>query len=196
MIQLIINNRQYNVKEARTGDEKKRGLQKVKELPEDGGMLFYYEPPQTADIWMKNTYIPLDIVFINDDFEVMKVAHGKPRDTVHHHICPNTSFVLEVNANSGIKVGDEMELEPTKGPVMKVLLQDGRTQTNLWGGERIFRRPFTRQIIDIAKKAKVLRKKKSNLEELNRLYARLGRKMFKEIRKQDTREPEYVDAPN
>lgn len=192
MIQLKINDKIYQVQEAKTDQEKIRGLQRVKELPLDGGMLFYFVPPQTADIWMKDTLIPLDIVFINDDFEVMKVEHGKPLDLTHY-TCPNTAFVLEVNENSGIKKGDEMELDPDHGPVMKVLGPDGKEQMALWGGERIFRRAFTRQLVAWAKKTKEV--KKDNVA-LNNIYLKVGKKMFKELKAQDTRKPEYVDAPN
>lgn len=187
MIHVNIGNKQYVVKEARTEEEKKKGLQKVKELPENGGMLFYYDPPQEADIWMKNTLIPLDIIFINEDYEVMKVSRGKPKDTEHHYICLDTAFVLEVNAGSGIQVGDEVDIDPDHGPVMKVLMQDGRTQVNLWGGERIISRRETKILVNKAKKA---RKSKDNKD-----YKALGKYIFNVFKKQDTRKPEYVESP-
>ena len=68
-------------------------------------------------MWMKNTLIPLDIIFINDDDEVIKVVQGIPNDETPI-VKQDVSYVLEVNAKSGIKVGDELDLE---GPVMKVL---------------------------------------------------------------------------
>jgi uncharacterized membrane protein (UPF0127 family) len=42
-------------------------------LPEDEGMIFYFDPPQKVSFWMKDTKIPLDIVFINEEYEVIKV---------------------------------------------------------------------------------------------------------------------------
>jgi len=57
----------YNVKEVTSEEDKKKGLQGVKELPKDEGMLFVYDPPQEVTMWMKDTLIPLDIIFINDD---------------------------------------------------------------------------------------------------------------------------------
>lgn len=46
MIKILLNNKQYNVKEAKTEEERRQGLKGVKDLPEDEGMLFYFDPPQ------------------------------------------------------------------------------------------------------------------------------------------------------
>ena len=73
MITVEINDKKYKVKEAKTTEEQEKGLQGVKELPEDEGMLFYFDPPQEISIWMKDTLIPLDIIFIDEDEEVIEV---------------------------------------------------------------------------------------------------------------------------
>ena len=190
MITIEIGNKKYKVQEARTDEEKEKGLQGVTELPEDEGMLFYFDPPEDVSMWMKNTKIPLDIIFINDDDEVVYVGEGIPNSEEKITV-QDVAFVLEVNKGSGIKEGDELEFED--GPVMRVLAQDGSTQMNLWGGERIFRRAFTKQIINWAKKAIEIKEDK---EKYDGICKRLGRKMFKEIKAQDTRPAEYVQAPN
>lgn len=190
MTTIHIGDKEYNVKEAHTEEEKRKGLQEVTELPKNEGMLFFFDEPQEVSIWMQNTLIPLDIIFINEDDEVIKVAQGIPNNETPI-VVQDTLYVLEVNANSGIKEGDELEIEDD-GPIMKVLAQDGTSQMDLWGGERIFRRPFTKQIIKWAKKAQEF---KDNEEELTRIYIRLGKKMFKEIKTQDTRPAEYVESP-
>ena len=190
MITIEIGNKKYKVQEARTDEEKEKGLQGVTELPEDEGMLFYFDPPEDVSIWMKNTKIPLDIIFINDDDEVVYVGEGIPNSEEKITV-QDVAFVLEVNKGSGIKEGDELEFED--GPVMRVLAQDGSTQMNLWGGERIFRRAFTKQIINWAKKAIEVKEDK---EKYDSICKRLGKKMFKEIKAQDTRPAEYVQAPN
>jgi hypothetical protein len=64
---LTLNNKEYQVKEAKTTEEKEKGLSNIKELPENEGMLFYYDSPRTVSMWMKDTLIPLDIIFINED---------------------------------------------------------------------------------------------------------------------------------
>jgi hypothetical protein len=45
-----------------------------KSLAEDAGMLFDYDPPQEVSFWMKNTLIPLDIIFIGTDGRIIKIA--------------------------------------------------------------------------------------------------------------------------
>ena len=189
MIRIKIHNKEYKVKEATSSEDKAKGLQGVNNLPEDEGMLFYFDPPQDVQFWMKDVNIPLDIVFIDDDEEVIKVQEGIPNDETFIE-APDVAYVLEVNANSGIQVGDELELddeEEDKGPVMKVLAQDGSDQYALWGGERIFSRKNTKILIKKAKKA--------NSTQDIKDYKALGKYIFKCIKIQDTRDPEYVQAP-
>ena len=103
-----INDKVYRVEEAKTEQEQIEGLSDVAEMPEDVGMLFYFDPPQEIGMWMKDTIIPLDIIFFNEDQEVIKVAEGIPNDETL--ISANdVAYVLEVNRNSGIEVGDEFE---------------------------------------------------------------------------------------
>ena len=185
MTTIHIGDKEYNVKEAHTEEEKRKGLQDVTELPKNEGMLFFFDEPQEVSIWMQNTLIPLDIIFINEDDEVIKVVQGVPNDETPI-VVQNTLYVLEVNVNSGIKEGDELEIEDD-GPIMKVLAQDGTSQMSLFGGERIFSRKNTVVLIRKAKKAD---KTKSE----NDLRA-LGRYMFKCIKGQDERPAEYVKSP-
>ena len=191
MINISIGDKKYKVKEAKTEEEKEKGLQGVTELPEGEGMLFYFDEDGDASMWMKDTLIPLDIIFINDDEEVVYVGEGVP-ETETIMTVPDVAYVLEVNKGSGIKEGDELDFEDDEGPVMKVLAQDGSTQMELWGGERIFRRAFTKQIIKWAKRAEEV---KEDEENYNRICIRLGKKMFKEIKAQDSRPAEYVESP-
>lgn len=186
-----INNKEYNVKEAKTDKEKIKGLQNIDNLPENEGMLFYFDPDEESSMWMKSVKIPLDIIFINEEQEVTKVHHGKPNDETLV-FSPETAYVLEVNENSGIKVGDFLELDDDSGPVMKVLAPDGSTQMELWGGERIVSRRETKILI---KKAKAVEEVKNTPKFENKCRS-LGRYIFKVIKGQDTRPSEYVQGPN
>lgn len=191
MISIEIGDRTYKVREAKTEEEKEKGLQGVTELPEDEGMLFYFDPPEDVSMWMKGTLIPLDIIFINEDKEVAYVGEGTPHSESLITV-PDIAYVLEVNQNSGVEEGDELDLEDDEDdndtpPVMKVLAQDGSTQMDLWGGERIFSRKNTVILIKKAKKAASTNDEKD--------YKALGRYMFKCIKGQDDRPAEYVEAP-
>ena len=185
MTTIHIGDKEYNVKEAHTEEEKRKGLQGVTELPKNEGMLFFFDEPQEVSMWMQNTLIPLDIIFIDEDNEVIKVVQGIPNNETPI-VIQDTLYVLEVNVNSGIKEGDELEIEDDD-PIMKVLAQDGTSQMSLFGGERIFSRKNTVVLIRKAKKAD---KTKSE----NDLRA-LGRYMFKCIKGQDERPAEYVKSP-
>ena len=188
-MKIEIGDKEYNVEVARTEEEKIKGLQEKESLGEDEGMLFIYDEPQELAFWMKDTAIPLDIVFIDEDGEVISVQQGQPYDETLLEE-DGVMYVLEVNQNSGIQPGDELDIEEDdddKQPVMKVLAPDGSTQMELKGGERIFSRKNTKTLIKMAKRA--------YSSELDRNYKALGKKVFKYLHIQDTNTPEYVDTP-
>lgn len=187
MITITINNKEYKVKEAKTEEELKQGLKGIEELPKNEGMLFYFDPPKEVSMTMEDTLISLDQIFINEDQEVVSVFKRKPKDKSLITV-PDTAYVLELNANSGIKEGDELEFEDDNSdPIMKVLDSDGNVQMELWGNERIFSRKNTKVLIKKAKKAQMSQSESD--------FKALGRYMFKCIQGQDTRESEYVTLP-
>lgn len=186
MIKIKLGDKEYNVKEAKTQEEKEKGLMNVKELPSNEGMIFYYDEPDFVEIWMKNTLIPLDIIYINEDQEVIAVEHGQPEDdTLLGH--DDTMYVVEVNQGSNIKEGDTLEFLDDDDYVMQVLKQDGTSQMDLKGGERIVSRRETKIIIRKAKKALDSHSEND--------YKSLGKYIFKVFKKQDERKPDYVESP-
>ena len=190
MINITIGNKQYKVVEAKTDEEKRDGLQGVKNLAEDEGMIFYFDTPQRAEFWMHNTEVPLDIIYINEDQEVIEVYQGKPNDDTLHSV-EDVAYVVEVNQGSGVQEGDDLEFENSEEDTkykMKVLAPDGSTQMNLEGGERIISRKQTKILIKKAKKAKDSQSPND--------FKSLGRYLFKVFKQQDNRDPEYVQNPN
>jgi uncharacterized membrane protein (UPF0127 family) len=180
-----INNKQYKCKVAESNEDRIKGLQGVKEMPKDEGMLFVFDKPDTVDFWMKDTLIPLDIIFIDENCEVLSIYKGQPENENMAEE-DNVKYVLELNQNSGVKEGDEVDIEDNeKLPTMKVIGSNGDTQMELNGGERIFSRKNTRTLIRMAKRAKSSKADKD--------YKALGKKMFSYIKQQDEREPEYVE---
>jgi len=63
---------------ADTDEERKTGLMNRSRLPEDEGMLFVYDTPREVYFWMKDTLIPLDIVFISEDRLVVSIVEAEP----------------------------------------------------------------------------------------------------------------------
>jgi uncharacterized protein len=66
----------FNVELADTPSEREKGLMFRESLPPDGGMLFDFGEPAPASIWMKNTLIPLDILFIDARGEIVAIARN------------------------------------------------------------------------------------------------------------------------
>ena len=176
-IDVQIGDKVYNLLVAETEEEKERGLMGVIEMDPNEGMLFDYsdDPQASISFWMKDTEIPLDIIF--SEF---------------------VSCVIELNVNSGVKPGDKTDLfddiqsedskieeSPTGNNELHVYGSNGEVQAVLSGGERIFSRKSTAVLL---KKAKLAYETKDDKD-----YKALGRYAFDEMRRQDGRDPEYVE---
>ena len=80
-------------------EQQRRGLMFVRELPEQTGMLFVYDDESPHAMWMKNTYIPLDIVFARRDGTVSSVIHDtEPLSLESLSSIEPVTYVLELNA--------------------------------------------------------------------------------------------------
>jgi uncharacterized protein len=66
----------FQVEVAKTEQERATGLMYRKELPEGRGMLFEFSPEQQISMWMKNTFIPLDMIFIRSDGRILRIAEN------------------------------------------------------------------------------------------------------------------------
>ena len=79
-------------------------------LAGDRGMIFPYDPPQEVSFWMKNTLIPLDIIFIRPDGTIVRITEAKALDLSPLPAGEPISAVLEIRggraAELGIKEGD------------------------------------------------------------------------------------------
>ena len=103
----------FSVELATNDAERSRGLMFRKELPEGHGMLFDFSPEQEVLMWMKNTYISLDMIFIRADGSILRIAENtEPMST---RIIPSRGLakgVLEVPAGTaqkyGIRPGDRV----------------------------------------------------------------------------------------
>ncbi len=103
----------YSVEVAKTRSARSKGLMYRKLMPEDQGMLLYYRDSTRMAIWMKNTYIPLDIIFINKRGEIVKIhTSAEPLSLKTIDSAEKVQAVLELNAGQikkhGISVGNRV----------------------------------------------------------------------------------------
>ncbi len=91
-------------------EERTKGLMFVKAMPQDRGMLFVWPEAQERSFWMRNTYIPLDLIYINGGRVVSVIENASPHDETGLPSGQPADMVLEVNAGwvktHGIAVGD------------------------------------------------------------------------------------------
>lgn len=103
----------FTVEMATTEQEKTTGLMYRKELADGRGMLFDFSPEQPVSMWMKNTFIPLDMIFIRADGRISRIAENtEPQSLAIIPSGPPAKGVLEVIAGTarkyGIAVGDRV----------------------------------------------------------------------------------------
>ena len=96
----------FMVEVARTAQEQQQGLMFRREMGPDEGMLFPRNPPRIASFWMKNTVLPLDIIFIGADGKVINVAaDAVPYSTDSVSSTGPAAAVLELNAGRAAELG-------------------------------------------------------------------------------------------
>ena len=104
---------------AKTNAEKERGLMFIEYLDEGNGMFFIFDKDGNHPFWMKNTLIPLDIIWINNDGKVVFISENSQpcKENFCSPIYPNANakYVLEINAGIskkiGIKIGDKADIK-------------------------------------------------------------------------------------
>jgi len=104
---------------ADTNEKREKGLMYKEYLPDDRGMLFIFPESGNYNFWMKNTIISLDIIWIDENFNVVYIAESQSpcTDNKCDSINPNVNakYVLEVNGGIsekiGLNIGDELFFE-------------------------------------------------------------------------------------
>jgi uncharacterized membrane protein (UPF0127 family) len=101
---------------AGTPAEQERGLMFRRSLAPNEGMLFPYAPPQQVAFWMRNTLIPLDMIFVRADGTIARIATAKPLDETTVPSGEPVSMVIEIRGGRatelGIKEGDTVNPPP------------------------------------------------------------------------------------
>lgn len=101
---------------ADTPFERAVGLMYRRSMPAKAGMLFIYKQSKPQQFWMKNTYIPLDVIFMNENMQIVTIQKNK--EPLSNKVIPsykNSLYVVEVNAGFcdkyGITVGDYIDFK-------------------------------------------------------------------------------------
>ena len=106
----------YPVEYAQTFEQRARGLMYRKSLCEDCGMLFRFSAPKRASMWMKNTFIPLDVAFIDRNGVITDIKALEPHNLDSVGASKEVIYALEMNqgwfARQNIKVGDQIIVNP------------------------------------------------------------------------------------
>jgi len=116
--QVVLKGQRFTVELADTQEKQALGLMFRETMPDDHGMLFRFPAEGLRSFWMKNTRIPLDILYFDDDLKLVSVAEdARPCRTQR---CPSypskgpARYVLELNAGKaaelGLRPGDVLEL--------------------------------------------------------------------------------------
>ncbi len=105
-----------NVEVADTDAKREQGLMFRRSLSDDHGMIFLFDSEHEITMWMKNTYIPLDMVFIGNDWRIRHIASdAEPFSTDVISSMRPASRVLEIGAGQakklGVSVGDSVLLQ-------------------------------------------------------------------------------------
>ena len=101
----------FTVEIARTDEQQQHGMMFRTAIAPDRGMLFPYDPPQSVGFWMKNTLIPLDLLFIRSDGTIVRISTAVPHDESPVPSGEPVAAVLEIAggraAELGIREGDQ-----------------------------------------------------------------------------------------
>ncbi len=108
---------QFDLEVARTAVEHEIGLMYRKNLPRDGGMIFLMgQPARHTAFWMKNTVVPLDMIFVGEDAKIVNIHHNaQPGDLTPVQSALPVIAVIEINggraAEVGLMAGDRVETD-------------------------------------------------------------------------------------
>jgi uncharacterized membrane protein (UPF0127 family) len=111
----------FHVELARTPEERERGLMFREHLAADAGMLFVFDQPSLQTFWMKNTLIPLDMIFLSPDREIVGIVqNAEPLTLTGRGVNEPSQFVLEINgglaARLGIRTGQRVQFRGVDAP--------------------------------------------------------------------------------
>lgn len=110
ILELRVKDHSLRVEVASDDLSRRVGLMDRKGLPENEGMLFVFRQPAAQAFWMKHTYIPLSVAFLDDNGKILQIEDMQPKDETNTVSKNPVRFAIEVNQGwfqkNGIGVGD------------------------------------------------------------------------------------------
>jgi uncharacterized protein len=112
-VALAVNGHKLTAEVAYTDPARMQGLMYRRIMPEDRGMLFVFPETARHAMWMKNTYLPLSVAFIDEQGVIINIENMKPQTEDVHPAAKPAKYALEVNlgwfGKHGIKPGAKIE---------------------------------------------------------------------------------------
>jgi hypothetical protein len=105
-----------DVEIARTEPERRKGLMDRASLPENAGMLFIFDETSVHSFWMKDTLVPLDMIFVDEEGRIVGIVESAaPGTLAARTVGAPSRYVLEVNGGwaraRGVRAGDRVRFE-------------------------------------------------------------------------------------
>ncbi|ALS99611.1 DUF192 domain-containing protein [Lacimicrobium alkaliphilum] len=118
-VQVKVADKQLSLELAQSPQARARGLMHRESLCDNCGMLFVYREPRLLSMWMKNTLIPLDVVFADADGKILVIKSMQPHDLTPVGSEQPAVYAWEMNQGwfkaNNIQVGDRFEVIPDPG---------------------------------------------------------------------------------
>jgi uncharacterized membrane protein (UPF0127 family) len=106
----------YSLEIAKTNKHREQGLMHRDSMPADHGMIFVFPDTQPRGFWMRNTRIPLDIIYVRPDGQIVSIHTMKPLDLSSVKSAGPAMYAIELNAGVagalGLKAGDVLQIPP------------------------------------------------------------------------------------
>jgi uncharacterized membrane protein (UPF0127 family) len=113
-VRMKIGRETFTLEVAATDRARQIGLMHRRSMPQDRGMIFVFPRADDLGFWMKNTHIPLDIVYLDENGRVVSVKRMKPLDETRVESDAPAKYAIELNegaaGRAGVKVGDMLTI--------------------------------------------------------------------------------------
>ena len=115
-VKMQLGGEQFTLEIAADGESRERGLMRRDSMPDNHGMIFVFRDSDVLKFWMKDTRIPLDIVYVGPTGDVVAVKQMKPYDRSTTSSDAPAKWAIELNqgaaVRAGVKVGQTLQIPP------------------------------------------------------------------------------------